>query len=58
MRTPEERKYHATKERQYRQRKKNERDLALVRLAEAVSTLRRHGLTVGQLTDLIIEMEK
>lgn len=56
-RTAEQREYHAGKERGYRKRRKEEREQAIARLAEAAATLRRHDYSIGQIVDLIVAVE-
>ena len=54
MRTQEQKEYHAAKEREYRQTRKATRDAALVQFGAAVSVLLQSGMSVGQMTDLIV----
>lgn len=56
-RTPEQREYHAEKERGYRAQRKRDREAAIARFAESAATLRRSGYSVGQLVDLILSVE-
>ena len=56
MRTPEQKAYHAQKEREYRRRARERKDAAMMQFGAAASTLLGCGYTVGQLTDLIMSL--